>query len=195
MRRGFVLIVLLALGIGACGSESVELAGYVRTPLPVVEDLSLPEVGQNAGRFSFKADEGGLLLVYFGYTSCPDVCPTTLADIRSAMRQLGDDAERIDVAMATVDPERDTDEVIESYVQTFVPGSHPLRTDDDARLQAAADGFGAVYDVSLSAEGEVEVIHTGHLYVVDDEGRLQVTWPFGIKPAEMVNDLKILLEA
>lgn len=195
MNRALVVLVLALLGLTACGSEPAELAGYVRTPLPVVADISLPEVGSDAGDFTFRADEDGLLLVYFGYTSCPDVCPTTLADVRSAMRQLGDEAGRIDLAMATVDPDRDTDDVIEAYVEAFVSGGHPLRTEDDAQLKAAADAFGAYYEVSVSDQGDIEVVHTGHLYVVDDQGRLQVTWPFGTKPAEIVSDLSILLDA
>jgi protein SCO1/2 len=181
--------------VSACGTEPAELAGFVRTPLPEVGDLALPEVGSSSGEFVFRASKDELLLVYFGYASCPDVCPTTLADVRSALRDLGDASERVDLAMATVDPGRDTDEVIEAYVRAFVPGAHPLRTEDGAMLKAAADGFGAVYEVSVSDDGDVEVVHTGHLYVVDDTGRIQVTWPFGTEPEDMVNDLRMLLEA
>ncbi len=88
--------------------------------------------------------------------------------MRTALGDLGDEADRIDLAMATVDPERDTGEVLTPYVQSFVPDARALRTTDDADLQAAADLFGVTYDVTTTDEGEVEVSHSGFLYAVDD---------------------------
>ncbi|MEQ8716494.1 MAG: SCO family protein [Acidimicrobiales bacterium] len=170
------------------------LTGFVRTPAPVVGELSLPDVTARAAPFPFRADEDGLLLVYFGYTSCPDVCPTTLADIRYALSLLDASlAERVEVAMATIDPDRDTDRVITDYLRSFIPDAHPLRTTDEAALRAAADGFGADYQVATTADGAVEVLHTGSLYAVDDEGRLVVTWPFGTRGADLATDMETLL--
>jgi len=141
------------------------------------------------------AGEGKILLVFFGYTSCPDVCPTTLADTRSALGQLGDDADKIEVAMATVDPERDTPEVITGYVQSFIPGAHALQTLDIGLLEEAAEPFGASFSVTSGSDGEVEVVHTGSLYAVDDEGRLLVSWPFGTAFEDIASDLRILLRS
>jgi protein SCO1/2 len=133
------------------------------------------------------------LIVYFGYTSCPDVCPTTMAGLRTVLQDLGDDADRVQVAMATVDPTRDTDEVITGYVQGFIPGGHALRTTDDAALRAVADVFGAFYQVTSADDGTEEVVHSGSVYAVDDQGRLRVTWTFGTPPADIANDIEILL--
>jgi protein SCO1 len=191
MRR-LVALVVLALMASACSEP--ELSGFVRQPIPVVADASLPDVSDGGADFDFRADPGELLLVYFGFASCPDVCPTTLADTRTALSRLGDDAERVDFAMATVDPGRDTDEVVTGYVQSFLPGAHALRTEDDAILRAAAEPFGVSYDVSVNDDGDIEVIHSASLYAVDDEGNLLVTWPFGISVEDLTNDLEILLE-
>lgn len=191
MRKSRIALAALVLAIAACGG-STELAGFVRTPLPDVSAVALPDVGADGRDLPMRAAGDALLLVYFGYTSCPDVCPTTMADVAATLEDLGDDAARVDVAMATVDPNRDTDEVITGYVRSFVPDAHALRTTDDALLRRVADAFGAAYDVSVT-EDEYDVIHTGHLYVVDDEGKLRVTWPFGVERSDMLNDLRILL--
>jgi protein SCO1/2 len=183
------LLVVLAVGIAACG-EPRELAGFVRTPAPSVASASLPDVASGE-RFDFVAPEDGLLVLYFGYTSCPDVCPTTLADLRTALEDLGGDADRIDVAMATVDPDRDTPEVLTGYLRSFISDARPLRTESPDELARAAEALGVVYDVSTTDEGDIEVLHSGNLYAVDDRGSLLVTWPFGVE----VDDIRLDLEA
>ncbi len=195
MRRLFAVLVVIAAIAAGCGDDAPkELTGIQRTPFPDVGSTSLPDVSEGGRQMPFVADDEGLLLVYFGYTHCPDVCPTTLSDVRSALRKLDEgDSARIRLAMATVDPGRDVDEIVTGYVQSFLPGSAALRTTDEGELRAAADAFGVTYDVSTNEEGEVEVIHTGFLYVVDDQGRLLLTWPFGIPADDIANDLQILL--
>lgn len=193
MKKLTIVIALIGLVTAGCSSEPEELAGYVRTPLPSVADVSLPDASNGGQPFTMTAPSGELLLVYFGYTACPDVCPTTLADVRVAMAELGDDADRVTVAMETIDIERDTEEVISKYVESFVAGAHGLRATDDVTLRAAADAFGADYSVETNEEGIVEVGHTAQLYAVDDQGLIQVTWPFGTSAQTIVNDIRILL--
>lgn len=195
MKRLLTLGVLLILVASACGSEEAELSGFVRTPLPDVSSAVLPDASSGGADFAMRAPQDEILIVYFGYTACPDVCPTTLADLKSALRDIGDDAEHINVAMATIDPGRDTDEIITGYVQSFVAGAHGLRTGDEDELRAAADVFGADYDVTITDDGDHEVIHTAHLYAIDDSGHLQVTWAFGTEPETIAQDLQILLKA
>lgn len=191
--RTLALSLLVALIAGACGGP-LELAGFVREPAPDVADHSLPDVTAGGDDYQFVASEDGLLVVYFGYTHCPDVCPTTMSDIRSAVAELGDDGDRVDVAMATIDPNRDTPDVITDYVQAFFEDGHALRTEDDDRLSAVAGAFGAAYQVEELEDGTIEVLHTGHAYVVDDQGVLRVSWPFGTTQEDMASDLGLLLE-
>lgn len=193
MKKALVLIVLLSTFAAACSSEPAELAGYVRIPAPNSAANTLPDASAGGADFRLKAPEGELLLVYFGFTACPDVCPTTLADIRTALTELGADADRVAMAMVTVDPERDTDEILTGYVQSFIVDAHALRTTDDDLLSEAAFVLGAAYQVDVTDEGVVEVLHTAHIYVIDDRGDLLVTWPFGIEPTDMTSDLRILL--
>jgi protein SCO1/2 len=200
LRRGGSPIRLLAftvtmgLVVTACSSEATYVpAGIVRTPAPDVSDLVLPDV-TNGVDLAFQGKPGGVLIVYWGYTACPDICPTTMVEVRKALRDLGDLADSVDVAMITVDPNRDTPEVLTAYVQTFVADAVAVRTEDDAALAAVAEPFGVVYSVTVQDDGWVDVVHTGFLYAVDDEGLIRLTWPFGIESEDITADLRALLE-
>ncbi len=160
-----------------------------------VSDLSLPDVTNAGDPFRFVAEDDGALAVYFGYTTCPDVCPTTMADLRTAMGLLGDDAERVTVAMITVDPERDSAEVIADYVGWFIPGSHALRTEDSERLETVGDAFGADFGVTKTPNGRYIAFHTPFLYGVDDTGTIQAVWTFGAEPEVIAADLRRILDS
>lgn len=192
------VIALGALLLAGCGGDAAgprALSGYELSPPPSVAALSLPDVSNGGADFPFVAGDGRLLIVYFGYTYCPDVCPTTLAEVKKAFAALEDDqVDSIDVAMITVDPDRDTDEVITGYAQSFLPDAHALRTTDQAALAATAAAFGASYSVETSAAGEIEVGHSAAMYVVDDLGNVVLTWPFGIPAEGIATDLDILLQ-
>lgn len=185
--------LVVTMTLAACGGdEPRQLAGYTREPPPVVDQVSLPDLSRDGAPFAMRAQPGQLLVVYFGFTNCPDICPTTLADLRAALRQLGDDAGRVDLAMVSVDPDRDIP-VLVDYAQTFVEDAHALATEDPAELRAAADPFGVSYLVTTDDEGRVEVAHSTQLFVVDDQGRLILTWQFGIPADDIAADLGLLL--
>ncbi|MCB0973909.1 MAG: SCO family protein [Actinobacteria bacterium] len=179
----------------ACGGSSTpvdeQLAGIVRTPYPDVQLVSLPDA--DGVEHNFQAEDDGLLLVYFGYTSCPDVCPTTMSDVSAALGLMGDKADKVQVAMATVDPGRDTGDILEKYVTAFVPDGIALRTDDATALKTAADAFGASYEVTTTDDGDIEVSHTPYVYVVDDQGQLRDQWNFGTTDDDMAHDMELLL--
>lgn len=159
-----------------------------------VAGVSLPDVSNGGAPFEMIAPDGGVLVMYFGFTACPDVCPTTMADLRAALTELGDAADRVEVAMATVDPDRDSDEVITDYVQFFVPNAHALRTTDADELKAAADAFGVSYSVTTLADGTVDVGHSPFLYAVDAGGAIRATWAFGAEPGLIADDIAALLD-
>lgn len=206
MRRALLpLLIGLMVVTTACGSGSgsksaktphpTQLQGLVKTPAPQVGTLSLPNASNGNQQFPFKAPPGQLLLVYFGYTSCPDICPGTLAGLKLAIRRLGADADKVTVAMATVDPERDTGPVLVDYLGRFFKQrpAQALRTDDPTQLQTVADGFGVQYEVQKQANGKVEVGHTSLVFAVDDQGRIIDAWPFGMDDHAITDDLRILL--
>jgi protein SCO1/2 len=193
---GAALVVAL-LAVAACGADDgggAALAGAVREPAPRVDGTTLPSLVHEGEDVEFRARPGGLEVVYFGYTSCPDVCPTTMADLAVALRKLPDEqAEMVDVVMVTIDPDRDLD-VLGGYVRSFVPEADAAGTADGARLASAAEAFGVVYSVATLDDGEVEVEHSPFLYVVNDEGELVLSWQFGETSDNMAADLATLLE-
>lgn len=204
MRRFGAVAIAATLVLGACGSDdggegggatdADGLSGIVREPAPVVDGTALPSTTDDTALIEFRAEPDGLRVVYFGYTNCPDVCPTTLADLTVALRKLPEEqAERIDTVMVTVDPERDLD-VLADYVQSFIPDAEAAGTADDALLAEAAAPFGVVYDVETLADGTIEVEHSPFLYVVDDNGQLVLAWQFGETSDNMAADLATLLE-
>ena len=192
---GGVVAVGVLLGLAACGGDDAarEYVGYRQSPGQQVGTASLPDASAGGADFTFTAEPGHLLIAYFGYTSCPDVCPTTLSGLRQALRDLGDDAARVDLAMVTIDPARDTDDILVGYVQSFVEGAHALRTTDDSALRAVTEAFGASYSVTTTADGAVEVAHSGAMYVVDPSGTVTLTWPFGVTSDDIGGDLAQLL--
>ena len=214
---GVILVVVAPLIAGACGddgavqddaagtsteapSESTtpgEIQGLVRDDLLDVGAVTLPDVtnDQEPVPFVMKADPGRLRVVYFGYTYCPDVCPTSLAALRSAYRKLGDRAELIDTAMVTVDPDRDLPKTLTKYLAAFFPERyHALRTTDEDELERAEDAFLASSTVTKDKMGEVEVSHTGTTYLVDETGHVVVEWPFGAEADDMAADMSVFLD-
>lgn len=190
-RLAGVALVASTLLVTACGGDR-ELAGYIRTPAPSLVGITLPELTADGADFELRAEPGRLLVVYFGYTNCPDYCPTTMQDLRIALRSVGD-ADRVDVAMVTVDPERDN-AILPDYVRSFFPDGVALGTTDAERLARAAQPFGVSYAVTTADDGDIEVAHSTQLFAVDPTGDLLITWPFGLDRDELAKDIDDLLD-
>ncbi len=185
---------VLAAVLAACGGDDRQLVGYVAEQPRQVDIAELPDVSDGGAPFRFAAADDGLLLVYFGYTNCPDACPNTMGEVKRALEDMGDDADRVDVAMVTVDPEGDTD-VLADYVRAFVPGAHAIATDDLGTLRRVASAFDASFgEVRETASGTRVVDHSVLLYAVDDEGVLALTWPLGTDADDLAADIHQLLD-
>ncbi len=171
------------------------LAGFVESPTPFVAGLALP--GVDGIDVPLAAAEGGLRMVFFGYASCPDVCPTTMSSLQRALEAADDagvDVGRVDVAMVSVDPARDSAAHLDEYVKFFIPTADGLRTDDGLRLAEAAAAFGVTYELGpQEANGSYEVVHSAFVYAVDDAGNVVVSWPSTLAPELIAHDLAILL--
>ena len=190
--RALAMLTLAVTALVACGGgDNAGFAGYSRLPAPQVGEVSLPRA-DGTGDVAFRADDSGLLLVYFGYTNCPDFCPTTLADLKVALNRVGDAATAVDVAMVTVDPERDL-AILDDYITSFFTDGIALGTTDPTVLTAATEPFGVSYLVTQNDAGGTDVAHSTQLYAVDDTGSLVLTWPFGIETQELADDIADLL--
>lgn len=170
------------------------LAGFVENPVRNVQALSLPEVTSGAPQ-RLVAQAGGLRLVLFGYTSCPDVCPTTLMALHRAVQHAGAAAGHVQVSMVTLDPTRDDAGRLRSYVRSFVANATAYRPDSAASLAAVTSAFGVAYEVgAASADGMYDITHSALVYGVDDTGRVVVEWPSAIGADAIARDLRLLLE-
>ncbi len=191
-----VLSLALIAGMGCGPKPGGKLVGHTR-PLPKqVGGLSMAEA--RAGRpdtsFTFRARPGGLLYVFFGFTHCPDLCPTTLGDLRKALRKLGKGAERVEVAFVTVDPGRDDSETMAKYLGSFFLDGHPLRPVDNEQLLTVQAAFGAASSVTRKADGDVNVAHTALSYLVDEHGAVILEWDYGTAPTDLAHDLRLMLD-
>jgi protein SCO1/2 len=194
--RKLILAILtitgLALPLSACSQESTStLLGYVPPSQLSSSGVSVTEQPRG-NQFELKAKPQEVLIVYFGYTNCPDVCPTTLVAIKNAKKKIGVLSDRVDLAMITVDPQRDTANILPRYLSSFTDRYHALIPANEAELRSAEKAFGATSSVT-TVDGKIEVVHGGTAYLVDDTGMVVVQWPFGIDSNSMANDLTTLL--
>jgi protein SCO1 len=151
------------------------------------------ELNDHTGRPRTLGDfRGKVVVVSFGFTHCPDVCPTTLADLSGVLKQLGADAERVQILFVTVDPERDSREVLGKYVAAFDARFLGLYG-DAAATQRAAREFKVYYEKRKSGES-YSVDHSGQTYVIDPQGRLRLFVRHDRIRSDLPDDLRTLLK-
>ena len=138
---------------------------------------------------------GKVVVVVFGYTQCPDVCPTTLAELSSAVKKLGPDGTRVQVLFVTVDPRRDTAELLRQYVPAFHPDFLGLRGDAAATSQVTKDFHVYAQERAGKTSDGYTVDHSAQTFAFDREGRLRLVFGYGLAPDAMASDLRILLNS
>lgn len=190
------IVVLIAGGIiywQTNQSEAYQFNGGEISPPAAAPALELSD--QNGEAFTLAQDEGNVSLIYFGYTTCPDLCPTTLNDFAIVKEELGEEAaSEVDFIMVTFDPERDTQARMKEYLNFFDPEFIGLRG-DDAQTQQFLKDYGVTVnrvDYPNSSTGYL-LDHTALIYVIDKEGRLRLTYPYGTDPAMIAEDVQHLV--
>ncbi|SNS19983.1 protein SCO1/2 [Noviherbaspirillum humi] len=196
------LLGLSAVLLGACDRQS-DSGGMILSPvnssfkntdvtgLGYARDFQLTDhTGKTRALADFK---GKAVVVFFGYTHCPDVCPTTMAEMAATMKQLGQDADRVQVLFVTVDPERDTPELLAKYVPAFDPRFLGLTGSPEA-VDKVAKEFKVFYQkVPGKTPGSYTIDHTAGSYVFDPQGRIRLFVRHGQGPDALAHDLKQLL--
>jgi len=188
-----LLAVLALAALAGCGAHGPSFDGSDVTGSSFGRDFTLTDP---TGRTRTLADyKGKAVAVFFGYTQCPDVCPTTLAALAGAMKILGPDADRVQVLFVTVDPERDTPELLAQYVPAFDPRFVGLRGDAAATERTARE-FKIIYQkVPGTAPGRYTVDHSAGTFLFDPQGRLRVYEGNAASPEVFAHDLRALLQA
>ncbi len=187
----WVLLVgaLLVLGIVGC-RPYIFHGTVIQSPSAAPSFSLMSNTGQKVSLDDFR---GKLVMLYFGYTFCPDVCPATLVELAGAMDILGDDAEKVQVIMVSVDPERDTPAALGEYVAHFDPAFLGVTGTEDEIAQLATL-YGIFYEKheGTAASGYL-IDHTATVMVVDEDGALKLILPFGTTAAEIAEDLEHML--
>ena len=189
--RRAALLGLCVAGLAACSAEKVAFRGIDITGAEYARQLSLPDTsGKPRVLNEFK---GKVVVVFFGFTQCPDVCPTTLAEIAEVKSKLGADGDKVQPILVTVDPERDTPEILSAYAASFGRDVVALRGTLE-QTRAAAKEFKVFFaKVPGKTEGSYTMDHTAGSYVFDTQGRIRLFIRHGGGVEAMASDLKRLI--
>lgn len=194
MRRFLITcwIVMICTACSAVSTSSTTTATIIDPPT-VLSDFQLPASTGHDLRLSDL--RGQPVLLYFGYTRCPDYCPITLSEFRRAREQLGADGEKVHFLLISVDPVHDTPEVLAAYLRGFGEGFIGLQG-DDATLRRISKEYGLTYRHSGGHQqhGDAGVEHSTASYLIDQNGRLRVVYPYGTAASVYVQDIRNLLK-
>jgi len=196
LRRHLLLAgcAAAALALSACdkpGASAPAFKGVDLTGAEYARTLNLPD--QDGHPRTLGDFKGKVLVVFFGYTQCPDVCPTTMAELAQVKKSLGADGERVQGIFVTVDPERDTPDLLKAYLRGFDPSFVALRGSEE-QTKAAAKEFKIYYaKVPGKAEGSYTMDHTAASFIFDTQGRVRVFSRYGAGAQALADDIKVLL--
>jgi protein SCO1 len=184
-------LVLALLALGACASAP-QLKGTVLEPALPAYDFTLTD--QTGQPFTLSEQQGKVVLIFFGFASCPDICPVELANLAAVTRELGAEADAVEVAMVTVDPERDTPERLATYVSAFHPDFIGLHGDPEtlAPIIKAYGVYAERRDLPDSALGYT-IDHSGFVYAIDKAGRWRALYAHGTPVADIAGDVRTLV--
>ena len=193
--KKLLALFALALSLVACDKVAEKPVVFNNVDITGADYAKDFKLTDHTGKPRTLADfKGKVVFLFFGYTQCPDVCPTTMAEMAAVMQALGDDAKQVQVLFITVDPERDTQQLLAQYVPAFHPSFIGLRG-DLAATAAVAKEFKVFYAKSPgSTPDNYSVDHTYGSYVFDRNGKIRLFVRHGKGPAPIIHDIKLLLK-
>jgi len=188
--RKLALLLLLSSGVAFAAPEAAALKAGVLSPVMAAPELKLQ--GTDGKPVDLARYRGKVVLLAFGFSSCGEVCPITLATLAGARKKLGADAANVQVLYVTVDPERDDAARMKKYLAafdaTFVGG-----VGSRAEIDAAQKSYGISSTKKVYADGNYTIGHSSSIYIIDRAGGLRAVMPYGHTVEDFVHDLKILL--
>jgi len=206
MKRPPLIVLSAFVVVGLVAAGALWRLGDMRPqsgPVTTVAEEGAPAPADEFGGPFSLTDQDGMrrtdmdfrgkyMLIFFGYTNCPDVCPTTLAVESEALAMIGERAERIVPILVTVDPKRDTPERLKDYLSAFGPNFVGL-TGTDEEIEKTADAYEVYYRAHLDGRfggaEDYSVDHTGNVYLMSPEGKFVAYYSPGIRPDELAADL------
>ena len=186
-----LLVFTILLMLTACSPKPTAFVATDITGADFNKPLTLTDhLGKKRTMSDFK---GKVVVLFFGYTHCPDVCPTTMVELKNTMKLLGDKADEVQVLFVTVDPQRDTQEVLAQFVPSFDKRFIGLW----GSLQETAETLGnyKIYFAKVPGKTETDytIDHSSGMYVFDKQGKIRLYTSYGQKPADIASDIKKLL--
>ena len=186
-------IGLLGLSLSGCSETKREFVSVDLTGAQYARELALPDTEGKVR--SIKDFAGKVVVVFFGFAQCPDVCPTTLAEVAEAKKLLGPQGDKLQAIFVTVDPERDTPEVLKAYMANFDPSFVALRGTPE-QTAAAAKEFKIFYKkVGGSTATSYTVEHSTGSYVFDATGRVRLYTRYQLGAQALADDVRLLLKS
>jgi protein SCO1/2 len=189
LRTLAILLTLLGVAASATAANEPELKAGVFDPPRTAPDFTLQ--GSDGTQLKLDRYRGKVVILEFGFTSCPDVCPTTLAALAQARKQLGRDASELQIVYITVDPERDDAERLRKYLAAFDP-TFIGATGTPEQLAAVRDAYG-IAATRTTLGTSYAFSHSSYTYLIDREGKLRALMPYGHAAGDYAHDVKILL--
>jgi protein SCO1/2 len=187
---GFIVLVVAVLAVFTFSAPNT-LSGTIFDPPKPMPDFTLQAAD---GPVSLSDFRGKIVVLYFGYTFCPDACPLTMAIFRQATEKLGSKAKDVQVLFISVDWKRDTPEIMAKYVSHFSPSFIGLSGTQE-QIDTVTQDFGIYYLLNIpDKNGQYSVDHTASTQVLDRQGNLKLIWSYETTPADMVSDLRKLLK-
>jgi protein SCO1/2 len=198
LKRSFLVLTGVLLGLAVVlvvlrPGDGVTAGGgpgyFLPNPIPA------PAFSLNAhtgARFDSREAGNRHLIVFFGYTYCPDVCPLNLSNLARAFQEMGEASDAFQVLLITVDPDRDSTQRLEEYLSNFHSSFLGL-TGSEEEIRSVADGFGA-YFARVGEGSDYTVDHTARMFVLSPAGEIPLTFPVTATPSEMARDLALLLD-
>ena len=193
LRTGIIVVFVIILAVVAnllfAGQSGFRGTAY-NEPYPLAPYFELTD--SNGDLFRLSDQRGKIVLLFFGYTSCPDVCPTTLAELNLALKEIGDKANSVQVVFVSVDPDRDTPQRVQEYVSRFNSSFIGL-SGTTTELQNIWTNYDIFREIVQSDSGII-VNHTARTILIDNDVKMRLSYGFGTPVDDIVHDLELILK-
>jgi len=191
-RRDLLLSLAGAATLAACSPDKPQFKSIDISGVDYAKGFRLPD--QNGQQRTLEEFRGKVVVVFFGFTQCPDVCPTSLTEMAEVRRMLGPDGEKVQGIFITIDPERDTPELLKAYMANFDPSFLALRGTPEQTAEVAK-AFKVYYKkVEGKTPGSYSMDHTAASFVFDPQGRPRLYTRYGTGPQPLADDIRLLLK-